>query len=481
MARSLKVSPQYIDRVKKAVENKGFASQQGLATELGLSLSTVKNFLNGKKPVARLNFIEIAEKLGFNWQQICDKNKQATIPDDFFAYDSSWVGRDKLIAELSQKLRNSCRFLLILGLTGIGKTALAERLAVELQDLIQSDWDTKLLRANFDYDEKSTDFASIAARWLESLGENIPPADKKPELLLNRLVRRLQDNQFLVLIDSMERLLAENQDGGWGDFTDEYWEKFFLRLLSAESCQSLLIVTSQDLPVSLHSKASRYNNFYQRHILYGLDESEQEALFEIEGLDISQESEDRPILLRLGKAYKGHPLVLRVIIGEINGNPFNGNVQAYWSDVNSKIEEVEKDLAEAEAGKTEGYDEWELHKLTRKVRNEVNKERLIVVFNRLETEVPDAHILICAASVYRIPVQEEGWLMQLAALVGRVEKQACSQERQEQALEELLNRFLAEESVNHNNKRVLGQHNLVRSVALESHRNLIQKLQAEVE
>ncbi|MEM7556982.1 MAG: ATP-binding protein [Cyanobacteria bacterium P01_A01_bin.84] len=482
MARSLKVSPQYIAQVKQAVKRNGFPSQKALAIELVLSLSTVKSFLNGR-PVDYLNFVEIAEKLGQNWQeisQINENNQQATIPDNFFAYDSSWVGRDKLITELSQNLHNSCRFLLILGLTGIGKTALAERLAIELQDLIEGDWDNKLLRVNFDNEDKITDFASVAARWLESLGEVLSPAEKKPELLLNRLVRRLQDNRFLVLIDSMERLLTENDDGGWGDFSDKYWKKFFLGLLSAESCQSKLIVTSQDLPVDLHSKASRYNNFYHRHILYGLDESEQEALFEIEGLDISQESEDRPILLRIGKAYKGHPLVLRVIIGEINGDPFNGNVQAYWNDVNSKIEEVEKDLAEAEAGKTEGYDEWELHKLTREVITQVNKARLEAVFNRLKTQVPDAHILICVASVYRIPVQEEGWLMQLAALVRRVEKQACSQERQEQALEELLNRFLAEESVNHNNKRVFEQHNLVRSVALESYRNLIQKLQAEV-
>ncbi|MDJ0594835.1 MAG: helix-turn-helix domain-containing protein [Pleurocapsa sp. MO_226.B13] len=407
MARSLKVSPQYITQVKSAVKSNGFPSQKALATELGLSPSTVKKFLNGK-PVDFLNFVEIAEKLGLNWQeisQINETNQQITIPDNFFAYDSSWVGRDKLITELSQSLHNSCRFLLILGLTGIGKTALAEKLAIELRDLIQGDWDNKLLRANFDYGEKATDFANVAARWLEGLGEQLSPADKKPELLSNRLVNRLQDNRFLVLIDSMEKLLKENEDGGWGDFTDEYWEKFFLKLLSAESCQSRLIVTSQDLPVSLHSKASRYNNFYQRHILYGLDESEQEALFEIEGLDITQESEDRPILLRLGKAYKGHPLVLRVIIGEINGDPFDGNVQAYWNDVNSKIEEVEKDLAEAEAGKTEGYDEWELHKLTRQVRNNVNKARLEAVFNRLETQVPDAHSLICAASVYRIPVQ----------------------------------------------------------------------------
>ena len=71
--------------------------------------------------------------------------------------------------------------------------------------------------------------------------------------------------------------------------------------------------------------------------------------------------------------------------------------------------------------------------------------------------------------------------MQLAALVRRVEKIDCSKERLKKALKELLNRFLAETSFNHNDKRVLGQHNLVRSVALESHRNLIQKLPAKIQ
>ncbi|NEO25058.1 ATP-binding protein [Moorena sp. SIO4A5] len=490
MARSLRVSPQYICQVKQAVKRNGFPSQNAFAKEFGgsPSESTVKKFLRGEN-VDYSFFLEIADKLGLDWQKISqanDQNPSVTIPNNFFAYDTSWVGRDKLTTELSQKLRNSCRFLLILGLTGIGKTALAEKLALELQDLIEADWNNKLLRYNFDYEGKSTDFTSVAAGWLESLGENIPSADKKPELLLNRLVRCLQDNQLLVLIDSMERLLSENEDGGWGDFTDKYWEKFFLRLLSAESCRSRLIVTSQDLPVELHSKASRYDKFYQRHILYGLEEPEQEELFEIEGLNITQESEDRPILLRLGKAYKGHPLVLRVIIGEINSNPFNGDVQNYWNyqDIESEkyiketIEEVEKDIAEAEAGKTQGYDEWELHKLTTDVYNKVNKARLESVFNRLETQLRDAYILICAASVYRIPVQKEGWSMQLAALVKRVEKGNCSDERQKKALKELLNRFLAEKSFNHNGKLLLGQHNLVRSVALEKHKKLIQDLKS---
>ena len=69
--------------------------------------------------------------------------------------------------------------------------------------------------------------------------------------------------------------------------------------------------------------------------------------------------------------------------------------------------------------------------------------------------------------------------MQLANLIKRLENQTCSKERKDKALEELCNRYLAEESVNHNNKRVLGQHNLVRSVALNYHKKLLQSLKTE--
>jgi hypothetical protein len=278
----------------------------------------------------------------------------------------------------------------------------------------------------------------------------------------------------LVLIDSLEKLLTGNEEDGWGDFADEWWEKFFLSLLSAESCQSRLIITSQDLPVKLVD--FRYKNFWHREVLYGLNESEQEALFETTGLDVNQDSPDRPLLLRIGKAYKGHPLVLRVIIGEICES-FDAKVQAYWNDINSKIEDVEKALYEAEKGQILGeQDEWKLHKLTFKVQREINKQRLEVTFDRLEKQVKDAYILICAASVYRAPVQAEGWLMQLVNFVKRIENKQCSEERQERALKELCDRFLAEGSVNHNNKPVLGQHNLVRSVALANYQKLLTSL-----
>ncbi|MGL6344349.1 MAG: hypothetical protein ACRC80_35030 [Waterburya sp.] len=70
--RSLKVHPESITKLKLAVWRKGFPRQIDLALELGMSLSTISNYLNAK-PVAILNFMEISERLGFeDWREIVD-------------------------------------------------------------------------------------------------------------------------------------------------------------------------------------------------------------------------------------------------------------------------------------------------------------------------------------------------------------------------------------------------------------------------
>ena len=382
-----------------------------------------------------------------------DRPAQPARPS-FYALDYDWVGREQIVANLSNKIRDDCRFLLILGLTGIGKTALAERIAVEVQDWFDNDWQKGFKRVNFDYEEKAVDFGSVALNWLEEWGEDIPPVDRQPEQLLNRLLAYMKANRTLILIDSLERLLDGKDEQNLGEFQDLWWKKFFLLLLSAESCQTRIIVTSQDLPTQVEN--SRYRNFWYHQVLYGLDETEQQILFETAGFDVEDGSQDRSILLRLGNAYKGHPLVLRVIIGEIEGEPFYGNVQAYWGEVRDKIEEVEKALEETEkdAQNTLGAkDDWHLHKLTRTVYEHVNRQRLEVAFNRLKAQVMDAYILICRSSVYRAPVQIEGWLKQLASFIRRREGKDCGEERKEIALDELRRRFLIEETFNHNNKQ----------------------------
>ncbi len=69
--RSLTVRQESIQQVKSALLRSGFARQQDLAENLGLSRDTVSRFLNGK-PVTYLNFLEICNILALNWKEVAD-------------------------------------------------------------------------------------------------------------------------------------------------------------------------------------------------------------------------------------------------------------------------------------------------------------------------------------------------------------------------------------------------------------------------
>ncbi len=271
------------------------------------------------------------------------------------------------------------------------------------------------------------------------------------------LLKQLQENRYIVLMDSLENILKGNEDEGWNDFQDEWWVRFFEGLLASKSCQSRIILTSQDLPQQM---PTRYHNFWHCQVLSGLTESEQLELFEKTGLEVDPDSANKPYLERIGATYDGHPLALRVIAGEIGSKPFYGNVIAYWNKYGQEIEEVEKAIEEA---KTRGIiasadDKWRLDRYTRELKKRV-RSRLEKTFKRLKEDFYYSYVLLCEASVYRLAVQEDFWLSHL-------EDWDCDEEKQELALDTLRDRYLVEEVVEED-QLLLRQHNLIRSVALE--------------
>jgi len=484
--RSLKIHPSHKPTILQALTRNGFLTQGALAGHLDMALSTVSNFINSR-PVYLSNVEIICEALGLDPAELIHPIAEATetsqeasdtstaLSLSFSSYDAAWVGREETVRRLSQLLQQSKRLLLILGLTGIGKTALAERLILENQSQVK-----QFQRVNLE-GMPSTDFASIALQWLQGWEVPLSTQDYEPEQLLHHLLQYLQEHQVLLFFDSLEVLLVPDENSYGGQFQDPYWSAFFQGFLAAPESLSRILITSQELPEQVVQQ--RYHRLWESHLLTGLTEAEQLDLLVATGLNFETSTPEFNILHRLGKVYRGHPLVLRVIIGEI-WETFHGNVLAYWQEVQGKIEEVEQAIEKAETDAHQAIgadDQWKLHKLTLQVRLEVNKQRLKSVFQRLEQQAPDAYWLLCSAAVYRIPVQVEGWLMQLGNLVLGVEKKVCDRERQEQALAELSQRFLLEESINLDHQRLLGQHPLIRSLALEHYQQLIQQLQERVE
>ena len=79
MARSLRVSNDYIQQVNMAVGGNGYSGQRALAYDTGMSLTTISNFLTGK-PVSYATFEELCRRLNLDWREITTNTEVISTP-----------------------------------------------------------------------------------------------------------------------------------------------------------------------------------------------------------------------------------------------------------------------------------------------------------------------------------------------------------------------------------------------------------------
>ncbi|NEQ99466.1 MAG: ATP-binding protein, partial [Cyanothece sp. SIO2G6] len=246
-----------------------------------------------------------------------------------------WVGREALVASLVARLQDNCRILSLVGITGIGKTALSIRLSTEFPNQFQR---FELVR----FDDERPDFRFVARVVLGSQATD--PQLQSPELQADAVFTKLQEQPWFLVLDMVEELLERQADGSL-QFRDRTFKILCDRLVKAETLPSRLIITSQDaLPPPAEG---RYPNRTHTAKLSGLSQAESLQLFQLRDI-IATSATDLNYLTRIIQVYEGHPLALQVIAGELRETPYDGKIPAYWHDYGAEIERVEH-LRQAQA------------------------------------------------------------------------------------------------------------------------------------
>jgi tetratricopeptide (TPR) repeat protein len=330
--------------------------------------------------------------------------------------------------------------LAITGMTGIGKTALAERVVAKVMATAATA-SLPYYRFSLDTLSLTPDFSNSGAALLRTLGEEPTLADQQdPANLLAHVLQRLCRQPCRVQIDSLERLLQGNEQEGWSEFCDPLWLELLHQFLAGSECPSQLLLTSQDIPADLDTVASRYPQFWHCQTLQGLTVAEQRGLFLKLGLP--QDAASLEILGRIGAFYDGHPLVLQVIADEICQPPFQGNVARYWHHYQADFTATSPS---PNASSSTPLSRSRLFR--RRVRQRVEQ-----TLHRL----PDpARRMLCASAVFRRPVPVAFW----QAMLTDHDSQA--------AFEVLQDRHLVEFAFDGEGIPLVRQHNLIRSVAYD--------------
>lgn len=136
MPRSLTVAPQHRELIESALLRNGFARQQDLAEDLGISRDTISRFFNSK-PVGYLNFYEICRRLGLSIEYIAfdlatidsgtiESASNSSLQNLPHRNYSRLIGRENELQQLLKYISPEYRqhMIIVQGIGGIGKTSL---------------------------------------------------------------------------------------------------------------------------------------------------------------------------------------------------------------------------------------------------------------------------------------------------------------------------------------------------------------------
>ena len=337
---SLKASPEGLKKIKQARKLRGLPIDREEWVEdasnilkpekdwindpkLEVGVVTWRRFLRGK-PVKADNFKAFCQVLQLNWEEVVEreeikseknKDKSSLTKHDWNAAPdvSIFYDRSRELTKLKQWLVNDkCCLVTILAMGGVGKTALARKLAEEVSE----EFEYIIWRSLREAPTLEKIIANIIKFVSQQQEIDLPETNEDK---ITRLIDSLRASRCLLILDNAESILQSGSTAGnYREGYEGYGELF--RRVGESEHQSCLILTSREQFKEIRRLAGK---------------SLPVRVWELEGLESATEiliakgiSGSAEEIKDLVNYYHGNPLALQIVPATIN-KLFNGDIKAF--------------------------------------------------------------------------------------------------------------------------------------------------------
>ncbi|PSB15691.1 NACHT domain-containing protein [Phormidesmis priestleyi ULC007] len=229
---------------------------------------------------------------------------------------SHFCGRTEEKSQLQRQiLVERCRLVSVLGVAGIGKTALVQEFTAEQQEFEYVVWKSL---------HHAPTIAAMLTSLLHSLVERSPaPLPTSVEELITSLLKHLQQHRCLLVLDGIESILSNRPLAGYYREGYEPYRELF-RSIAESPHRSCMVLTSQEKPREFRRLEGRQVQFVR---LQGLSASESQQLLQQQGTFAPIQADWH----RITDYYGGNPLILKMVAARVV-DYFDGSISDYLSD-----------------------------------------------------------------------------------------------------------------------------------------------------
>jgi WD40 repeat protein len=238
---------------------------------------------------------------------------------------SIFYGRDHELRILQKwLLEEHCRFVLLLGMGGMGKTALSVKLAEQVCERYAAGEENAFEYLIWRSLRNAPPLEEILADLLKFLSNQQElewPTSINGKI--SCLIDYLRKHRCLIVLDNTESILCENPVGYYRKGYENYGELF--KRLGEERHQSCLVLTSREKPkefASLEGEALLVRSL----LLKGLEEVQGRKLLMTRSLHGTEDEQKK-----LVEHYRGNPLALKIVSTSIR-ELFDGSITNFFRE-----------------------------------------------------------------------------------------------------------------------------------------------------